>query len=245
MSRSNTVRQNKYSRHIRRCITVLTFIASVPFLVACAGSSNAPKSLSFNAASEKAIVVVGGNIFWTDDFRDPDKSLLLHWQEFDPRALRLVPGGKGFTGLTRASVRRKRADPYPPAQVLQVEPGSYALVAAGSGSFKSVFVSVKERYTSKWGSTVVKDRYLDPQKYIEPQARLTYGRNYLFSVEAGQIIYLGHFEFVRSSRYLGRFTSVRRYEDEAAARAALADYPEISGTMIVVDPEKPAQSATR
>lgn len=209
----------------------------------CAAPTSLDPSAHFDTDSDKAIVILGSNIFWTADFRDPDKSLTLHWQEFDPKSLRLVPGGKGFNSLTRASVRRKRGDPYPPAQVLQVEPGPYALVAAGSGVSKSMFVSVKERYTNKWGHKVAKDRYLDPLKYIEPQARLTYGKNYLFSVEAGQIVYLGHFEFTRDSRYLDRFVWIQRFENEAAARAALADYPGISGPMVVVDPAKPLQSA--
>jgi hypothetical protein len=212
---------------------------------ACAESPTASKSLSFDAKSGKAIVVLGGSIFWKEDFRDPDQSLTLHWQAFDPKTLRLVPEGKGFSSLTRGAVRLKIDDPYPPARVLQVEPGSYALVAAGSGLSKTLYVPVQDRYKNKWGQTWVNDHYVDPLEYIEPQAQLAYGKNYLFSVEAGQIVYLGHFAFGRASRYLGRFSWARRIEDEAAARAVLAEYPGIAGTMIVVDPAKPPQSVFR
>jgi hypothetical protein len=212
---------------------------------ACAAPTIPDRSVRFDATSDQAIVVLASSVYWTEDFRDPDKSLTLHWQQFDPKTLRLVPGGKGFTSLTRGAVRTRRDDPYPPAQVLQVEPGSYALVAAGSGLSKTIYVATQERYRNKWGHKLVKDHYIDPLKYIEPQARLAYGKNQLFSVEAGQIVYLGHFEFSRNSRYLSNSATPRRVEDEAAAQAALAGYPGISGPMIVVDPAKPPQSTAR
>ena len=214
-------------------------------IAACTGPTTLDSTARFDAASDKAIVVLGGSIFWTEDFRDPDQSLTLHWLAFDPKTLRLVPDGKGFTSLTRGAVRLKVGDPYPPARVLLVEPGSYALVAAGSGLSKTVYVPIQDRYKNEWGQTWVKDPYIDPLEYIEPQARLAHGRTYLFSVEAGQIVYLGHFAFGRDSRYLGSFSWARRIEDEAAARAALAEYPGIAGTMIVLDPARPPQSVAR
>jgi len=212
---------------------------------ACAAPTTLDPSARFDADSDKAIVVVGSSIFWADDFRDPDQSLTLHWQAFDPHTLRLVPDGKGFTSLTRAAVRMKIADLYPPAQVLQVEPGFYGLVAAGSGVSKTFYVPIQERYSNKWGHISVKGPHIDPLDYIEPQAQLVQGKNYLFSVEAGQIVYLGHFAFGRESRYLGGFDWAHRVVDEDAARAALAAYPGISGTMITLDPTKPPQSVSR
>jgi hypothetical protein len=211
----------------------------------CAGNSSAPKSLSFDADSDKAIVVVGGSILWAENYRDPDQSLTLHWQAFDPKTLRLMPEGAAFASLTRAAVRLDRDDPYPPVRVLQVEPGSYALVAAGSGVSKTFYVPLQDRYKSEWGTKLVNDFHLDPRKYIEPQAPVAYGSNHLFTVEAGQIVYLGHYEFARSSRYLGVSPLARRFEDEAAARSALAEFPGIAGTMITLDPAKPSQSASR
>jgi hypothetical protein len=221
---------------------ILGAFVSVLALAGCAGNSSAPKSLSFDADSDKAIVVVGGSILWAENYRDPDQSLTLHWQAFDPKTLRLVPEGAAFASLTRAAVRLDRDDPYPPVRVLQVEPGSYALVAAGSGVSKTFYVPLQDRYKSKW---MVNDFHLDPRKYIEPQAPVAYGSNHLFSVEAGQIVYLGHYEFTRSSRYLGVSPLARRFEDEAAARNALAEFPGIAGTMITLDPARPSQSALR
>ena len=232
-------------RAIRPVVQRALALVLLALAAACAAPTIPDRSLRFDAASDKAIVVVGASILWTEDFRDPDKSLTLHWQEFDTKTLRLVPGGKGFTSLTRGAVRTRRGDPYPPAQVLQVEPGSYALVAAGPGLSKTLYVATQDRYANKWGHRMVKDHYIDPLKYIDPQARLIYGKNQLFSVEAGQIVYLGHFEFSRDSRYLGSSAWFRRFEDEAAAQAALAAYPGISGPIIVVDPAKPPQSTAR
>lgn len=208
----------------------------------CAGPSEVSRSLAFDSTSDKAIVVLGSSTWWEEDFRDPDQSLTLHWQAFDPKTLRLLPDGRSFASLTRGSARLDRADPYPAARVLLVEPGSYALVAAGSGSAKTFYVQIQDRYKDKW---IVNDFHLDPRKYIEPQAPVAYGGNYLFTVEAGQIVYLGHFEFRRSSRYLGPFPWVRRFEDAAAARKALAEFPGIAGPMITLDPTKPSQSAAR
>ncbi|MPZ11602.1 MAG: hypothetical protein GEU89_15550 [Kiloniellaceae bacterium] len=227
--------------------TLTGMLLTLVLASACAGPATIDSSARFDAASDKAILVLGSSTLWKEDFRDPDRSLTLHWQEFDPKTLRLVPGGKGFTSLTRGSVRLKRADPYPAAQVLRVEPGSYALVAAGSGSSKTLYVQQKDRYVNKWGHTMVRGHYvyIDPLEYIDPGAQLAVGQNYMFSVAAGQVVYLGHFEFARHTRYLGGFTRARRFEDEVAARAALAGYPGISGPMIIVNPAKPPQSVAR
>jgi hypothetical protein len=212
---------------------------------ACAAPTTLDSTARFNADSDKAIVVLGGSILWTEDFRDPDQSLSLHWQAFDPNTLRLVTDGKGFVALTRRAVRLNIDDPHPPALVLQVDPGSYALVAAGSGSSKAVYLPIQDRFKNQWGRTWARDPYIDPLKYIDPQARLAPGGNQMFSVEAGQIVYLGHFAFGRDSRYLANFSWARRFEDEAAARAALDGYPGVVGALIVVDPAKPPQSVSR
>jgi hypothetical protein len=220
-------------------------IAALTLLVAgCAAPTALDPSTRFDADSDKVVVVVGGSIIWAEDFRDPDQSLTLHWQAFDPKTLRLLPKGKGFTSLTRAAVRLNISDPFPPAQVLQVESGSYALVAAGSGTSKTFYVPIQDRYKNKWGLIRVRDPYIDPLAYIEPQARLIQGRNYLFSIEPGQIVYLGHFMLSRDSRYFGT-GPIRRVEDKVAAREALVAYPGISGTMITLDPAKPPQSVAR
>lgn len=219
--------------------------AVAALLAACAAPTALDSNARFDATSEKAIVVVGGSVFWTEDFRDPDQSLTLHWQAFDPITLRLLPEGEGFTSLTRAAVRMKISDPFPPAQVLQVEPGSYALVAAGSGISKTFYVPVQERYKSKWGLKRTRDRYIDPLAYIEPRAQLAAGKNYMISVEAGQVVYLGHFVFHRDSRYFSGLSLPRRVEDETAARKALQDFPGISGEMLIFDPSRPPQAAAR
>lgn len=211
----------------------------------CTGHSNAPSSLSFDADSDKAVVILGASVWWEDEYRDPDQSFALHWQAFDPRTLRLLPEVGGFSGLVRDAVRQSRDDPRPWPQVLLVEPGSYALVAAGSGVSKTFFVPVQERYRNKWGHIRVNDLHVDPLKYIEPRAQLAYGRHGMFSVAAGQIVYLGHFEFTRISRYLGPTRWNRRFEDPAAAREALAAYPGITGTVITLDPTRPPQSVAR
>jgi hypothetical protein len=214
-------------------------------VAACAAPTTLDPAARFDADSDKAIVVIGGSILWSDDFRDPDQSLSFHWQAFDPKTLRLVTDGASFDAIIRRAVRMTVDDPHPPALVLQVDPGSYALVGAGSGSHKTLYLPIQDRFKNQWGSTWVSDPYIDPMKYIDPEARLAPGSNQMFSVEAGQIVYLGHFAFDRDSRYMAILSGALRFEDEAAARAALAGYPGVVGTLIVVDPSKPPQSASR
>ena len=47
------------------------------------------------------------------------------------------------------------------------------------------------------------------------------------------------------SYVIDRLISVDYSQDEAAARAALADYPGISGIMVTYDPTTPPQSVSR
>src|SRR3546814_2919901 len=69
---------------------------------------------------------------------------------------------------------------------------------------------------------------VDPRRHIDPAAEVGRGRNFLFTVLPGEILYIGHFEFLKWD-FSDRLRSLNYFQDEAAARQVLVDYPGISG----------------
>ncbi len=219
----------------------------VVVLSACAGSFDASTATQFDASSDTAIVLVGTSVS-----RPQDKGvgvvrrLETYWQEYDPSTLRLQPEGESF--LTRVSAGAVSDPQYliPTVSVLQVDPGSYALIGAGFPHLMTLYVPPKDTMTQRdsrgrlqsWTHTV------DPRRHIDPEADVDPRGNVLFSVEPGQILYIGHFTFEKWS-YIDSLRSVDYSLDEEAARQVLEGFPGISGEMITLDLQNPAQSVSR
>ena len=66
----------------------------------------------------------------------------------------------------------------------------------------------------------------------------------VFSVAAGQIVYIGHLRF-RKRDYRDNFIQIAYSRDEAAARQALMSFPGITGEMITLELRRPTQSSSR
>ncbi len=218
---------------------------SLIFVTSCAGSSDAPRSLSFDPTSDKAIVLVGTSVSHrqTEEVKT-GRSFSTFWQEYDPRTLQLVPGGETFvTTVAAGPFSAELAYTKPTVSVLEVEPGAYALVGAGFPHLASTFVESKKASAPKddrgrfqtWTYTV------DPRRHIDPEAKVDRRGNFLFSVSAGEILYIGHIQFLKWG-FSDSIRSLDYSKDEAAARAVLAEYPKISGIMVTFDPTKPPQS---
>ena len=69
-------------------------------------------------------------------------------------------------------------------------------------------------------------------------------RNVLFLVSPGQIVYIGHFQFIKWEG-IDSLIRIDYSQDKAAAEEALKAFPGISGIMITYDPRKPPQSVSR
>jgi hypothetical protein len=212
----------------------------------CSAAPEASRSLRFDAASKSAIVVIGTSVNeGQEEAIRSGRSLSSFWMEYDPDTRRLVPNGKTFLTKVEGGVFAEPSYLKPTVSVLEVEPGDYALIGAGFPHLGTTFVASKRplgqrdftgRPTS-WHFTV------DPRMHVEPEAPVE-RHNFAFSLRPGELVYIGHFEFLKSG-YSDGLRSINYFQDEAAARAALAEYPGIAGTMIVVDPAKPPQSVAR
>jgi hypothetical protein len=70
-------------------------------------------------------------------------------------------------------------------------------------------------------------------------------KHFHFSVEPGQIVYIGHFNFLHPGGGNHRIVDVVYSLNVAAARAALKDYPGITGEMITLNLALPTEQAAR
>lgn len=210
-------------------------------LAACSGAPEASRSLNFDAQSHKAIVVVGTSANTAQALRWSGESLSTFWQEYDPLARRLVARGntlqtKVFKAPFTPFVAPDRGYLDPTVTVLEVEPGDYALTAAGFPHLMTLFVRSID------GSSQASTYVVDPTKYVDPEAKVDPRSNFVFSVAAGQIAYIGHLEFVKL-KYLDKFVSINYSLDPVAAQAALKEYPGIRGEMTVLNLREPLESA--
>lgn len=220
----------------------------LPLLAACAGSSDASRSLSFDGHSDKAIVILGTSVnrAQEEEIR-AGRSFSTFWQEYDPASQRLLPGGGTFvTTVSAGAFSSTPAYLTPTVSVLEVDPGAYALVGAGFPHSASTFVKSKpsSASTDEKGRVQTWTHTVDPRMHIDPAAAVSRPQNFLFTVAPGEILYIGHFQFVKWP-LTDSLISVNYFQDAAAARAALADYPGISGVMVTFDPAKPPQSVSR
>ncbi|HMA14660.1 MAG TPA: hypothetical protein VKP12_07755 [Kiloniellaceae bacterium] len=212
----------------------------------CAGAPEASRSLRFDAASKSAIVVIGTSVTREQDEEvRSGRSLSTFWQEYDVATRRLVPGGKTFSTTVAASAfSAKPAYLTPTVAVLEIEPGDYALVGAGFPHLMTTFMAAKPGPQDERGRGQSWHFTVDPRMHIDPAAPVDPRHHFLFSVAPGEIVYIGHYEFLKPP-YADTLVSINHYQDEAAARAALADYPGISGLMVTYDPARPPQQVSR
>src|SRR3546814_19170830 len=56
---------------------------------------------------------------------------------------------------------------------------------------------------------------VDPRRHIDPAAEVGRGRNFLFTVLPGEILYIGHFEFLKWD-FSDRLRSLNYFQDAAA-----------------------------
>jgi len=214
----------------------------------CSGAPEASRSLRFDAASDKAIVIIGTSVTRAQEENvRVERSLSTFWQEYNPDSGRLVPGGKTFqTKVVASAFSAEPAYLQPTVSVLEVDPGAYALVGAGFPHLMTTYVSPRPTKLLNGGSGRRQSWHhtVDPRVHIDPEAAVDPGRHFLFSASPGQIVYIGHFEFQKLS-YPDTLHSINQYRDEAAARAVLAGYPGIVGAMTVADPRQPPQSVSR
>jgi len=152
----------------------------------------------------------------------------------------LVPGGRSFLTSIGGSVFSQPEYLQPTVSVLAVDPGDYALVAAGFPHLMTSYV----RSRNGGGDVTTGHRTVDPRYHIDPEAPVDPRGNFLFSVLPGQILYIGHFEFQKSG-FLDHLDSINYYQDAVAAREALQEFPGISGEMVILDPARPPQSVAR
>ena len=213
----------------------------VTLLSACAANTGVDSSTVFGPASDKAIVVVGTSANHEQAITWSGQSLSTFWQEYDPLVRRLVAKGniihtKVFKAPFTPFAGSGRGYLDPTVTVLEVEPGDYALIAAGFPHVMTLFVRSVD------GSSQANTYVVDPTKYVDPEARVDTRRNFVFSVAAGQIAYIGHLEFVKLP-YMDTFVSINYSLDPASAQAALKELPGIRGEMTVLNLKEPIESA--
>jgi hypothetical protein len=220
-------------------------VASVMLLLlaGCASLSGASRSTQFGPSSETAIVVVGTSASAAQVLSGSGESLSTFWRQYDPLARRLISEGNTF----RTKVFKAPFTPFvapdrgyldPTVTVLEVPPGDYALIAAGFPHLMTLFVSAVD------GSRQANTYVVDPMKYVAPEAEVDSRKNFVFSVSAGEIAYIGHLQFVKPALW-DQFVSIDYSLDPDAARAALEEYPRIKGDMITLDLTLPTEQAAR
>jgi hypothetical protein len=211
----------------------------------CTLSSAASKSIELGADSDQAVIVFGtsvdrNRIAPEDDWSDQPPSLLTHWQQYDPNTMRLVSDGQLVSSLRDDSIWSSTRHSDAVIHVLEVEPGDYALVAASIFRTITTFVPLT-------GSNL--KRHNNPLfpliNDIEMEGEVAAKHNFLFSVRPGQVVYIGHFDFVHEGGGKHRIVDVRYSQDEAAARAALKVYPGITAEIVTLNLALPTEQAAR
>jgi hypothetical protein len=188
---------------------------------------------------------VGTNVAWWDGYIGVGRSVASYWQEYDPSAMRLVPGGETFWTEVSDTIWVVSDYRRPTMNVMEVVPGDYAMTVASATAPGMVQVSTAFVPMNTPGATGIRarGRFIDPRERIAPNAAVDEKKNFLFSASAGQVIYIGNFEFVRASNDSEVIVDINYSRDEAAARAALGEYPGISAEMITLNLALPTEQA--
>lgn len=231
-----------------RCRSLFPALTLIGVLASgCAMTTDAPISINFDKSSEKSIVLLATNVEWWDGYIGVGRSIASYWQEYSPQTKRLVPGGSTFWTDVSDTIWVDSDYRRPTMKVMEVVPGSYAMTAASATAPGLVEVSTAFVAMKSPGATGVRaeGRFIDPREYIAPEAAVDEQKNFAFSVSAGQIVYIGHFEFVRAQDDSDTIVGVNYSHDEAAARAALKAYSGITGEMLILNLEEPTETALR
>jgi hypothetical protein len=212
----------------------------------CAWSaSEASRSISFDKNSAKAVVILGAANHRVpsapeDGVLDRPNSLATHWQEYDRGTMLLVPDGALMTSLRHHNAWESTTLRDSMVQVLEVEPGDYALIAVSNTRTVTSFFPLNERSGLSPGQAVSPYRHgLAMKGEVDPK------KHFHFSIEPGQIVYIGHFDFLHPGGGKHRIIDINYSLDAAAGRAALQDYPGISGDMVTLNLALPTETAAR
>ncbi|MGF1591869.1 MAG: hypothetical protein ACFCUW_01245 [Kiloniellaceae bacterium] len=243
----NVTESRRTAGRIGRLAAALALLWTAALLPACAGAPEASRSTAFDAGSGKAIVVIGT---FVDRIQEEGvvsgRSLSTYWVEYDPHARRLVPDGKTFLTRIGGGVLSEPGYTKPTVSVLEIDPGDYALVGAGFPHLMTTYVGSRPTnlHNDSMGRRRSWHRTVDPRVHIDPTAAVDPRQNFLFTALPGQVLYIGHFEFVKWS-HSDSLGGINYFQDEAAARKALESFPGITGAMMTYDFAKPPQSVSR
>jgi hypothetical protein len=232
---------------IGRVAVALGFLMTAALLSACAGVPEASRSTTFDAGSGKAIVVIGTSVNRVqEEGVVSGRSLSTYWVEYDPGARRLVPDGKTFLTRIGGGVLSEPGYLTPTVSVLEIDPGDYALVGAGFPHLMTTYVGSRPTnlHNYSMGRRQSWHRTVDPRVHIDPAAAVDPHQNFLFTALPGQVLYIGHFEFLKMS-FSDSLGAINYFKDEAAARKTLESFPGITGIMVTYDPARPPQSVSR
>jgi|GEM_PF-6847376 len=207
----------------------------LPLLAACTADIRAESDIEFGPSSATAIVVVGTSTNRAQVHSWSGQSLSTFWQEYDPAARQLVRDGRSFrTKVLRGPLISTDYE-TPTVTVHEVVPGDYALTAAGFPHIMTLFVP--RVFDGRNPGYVV-----DPRRHIAPEAQVDPRTNFVFSVDPGEIVYIGHFNFTKDL-VLDQLVGIDYDLHPEAARAALADFPGIRGDLRVLDLRNQTESA--
>jgi len=231
---------------LKLTLAVIALLAVAVLVAGCASpASDVTSSLKFDRGSGRALVVLGTSNHRLpsgpeDGVLDRPNALATHWQRYDQNSMQLIRGAalmmslRGYNAWESATVRDVVV------QVLEVEPGDYALIGVTNTRSVTTFFPLKDgsgASTRGWGSPY-KDG-LEMEGQVDPQ------KHFHFSVGAGQIVYIGHFDFFHPGGGIHKIVDINYSLDPAAARAALEDYPGITGDMVTLDLTLRTEEAAR
>jgi len=220
----------------RRAMRYAVSVTLLSFgVTACTAGIGADSSIEFGPSSYTAIVILGTSANPAQVFSWSGESLSTFWQKYDPADHRLVRNGESFRTKILRGPFISTDYRNPTVTVLEVAPGDYALTAAGFPHVMTLFVP---RNADDHSPGYI----VDPRRHIDPQAPVNPRQNFVFSVERGQIAYIGHFNFVKDT-FRDQLVSIAYSQDPAAAREALKEFPGIIGELTVFNLEQPTESA--
>lgn len=211
----------------------------------CTHSSDASRSIKLDADSEKAVVVLGTTLDKNsapsdEGWLERPSALLTHWQQYDPEKMQLIPGESRVMSFHGDALWPEAIVGETAVHVLEVQPGDYALIGASIANTTTTFVPLTGSNLTRHTNVMIPGA-----SGIEMRGPVKAGRNFLFSVRPAQVVYIGHFDFVRSGAGKYKIVDINYSLDEATARAALADYPGISGDMVTLNLALPTETASR
>lgn len=214
-----------------RSIQIVAMTAVVALVSGCGSTSRVSSWTEFDSSSETAIVLLGTSVAGHDDTTNERRAVeplvfSTFWQPYDPASLRL---GEGDTlELSRRVDTIFEGDEFLRWEMSAVEipPGHYALTVTRIHRTMTSFIpltgSNSDIEKSLGGLSVKIGGFADPAK------------NFLFEVRPGQVVYLGHFEFISAPLNSDLVGGVNYAHNEAAARAALTDFPGVTSEMITL-----------